>query len=283
MRDAGRSQYGDRSRPILRRSADGRLKSAHEELEVADIWAEQKRIQLAEAITRDRAKAAKRQHRRRRALLSHASKQSSAVKDIEVHISFPNLLEFVRRTKQRMSKAASSHLSIRQWSSGAIILFLFIFVVATQSIYKNDNGQPLGAKQAQASKAKAAVVSGGTQPSYPTVLPTGKTIAQLGGWGRVSPLDKNPVFAYSDTLSKTHIVVSEQPMPVNYQGELSQIAKQFNATQKLTMADGSVAFMATAAGGSQSIVTSKNDLLLLLRSSGSIANQVWVDYIGTLQ
>lgn len=281
MRDIGRNHYGDRPRPILRRSADGRLKSAHEELEVADIWAEQKRIQLAEAITRDRAKAAKKHHSRRDASLSHTKQSSNVVKEIEVHISFPSTLEFVRRMRQRMPSLAVPHLSIRQWIWGAIILFLCIFVVTTQSIYKHNNGQSSsGAIQAQASKATAP---GGTQPSYPTVLPTGKTIQQLGGWGRVSPPDKNPVFAYSDTLSKTHIVVSEQPMPTNYQSDLSQIAKQFNATQKLTMADGSIAFIATGASGSQSIVTSKNDLLLLLRSSGNIANQIWVDYISTLQ
>ncbi len=282
MREIER-RYSGRPKVQLRRAADGRLKSAGEEIEVADIWAEQKRIHLAEAIAREKAKIAKRQRRKqlglfKKAKSGHVTGARSGSKEIEVKLTLPKL-NVARLARSIRKRVVIPRLSIKHRLYVAGGLILVVFIIATQGIYN---------KVPHAEKIKHSTITtspttpvGGTRPGYTTVLPIGKTIEQLGGWGRVSPPEKNPVFAYSDSVSSTHIVVSEQPLPENSQ--VSQIAKQFNASEKLVMIDGSIAYLATTSAGAQSLVISKSDLLILIRSSGKITNQVWVDYIGALQ
>jgi hypothetical protein len=164
---------------------------------------------------------------------------------------------------------------------------LIVFVVSTQGIYHH-KAQSKGRKITGSTGVSGATAPvGGSQPQFATVLPAGKTIEQLGGWGRVSPPDKNPVFAYSDMLSSVHIVVSEQPLPDTFSGDtrsqLSHIGKQFNATRELTMDDGTIAYIGASASGAQSVVASKNELLILVRSASKIDDQSWTDYLQTLQ
>ena len=48
--ERGRRFISDERRGMLRRAADGRLRSAGEERDIADIWAEQERLRLKQAI-----------------------------------------------------------------------------------------------------------------------------------------------------------------------------------------------------------------------------------------
>lgn len=121
---------------------------------------------------------------------------------------------------------------------------------------------------------------------YQTILPEGKSISQLGGWKRVSPADKISVFAYVDSLAGVVISISEQPLPDTAKGTandlVADIAKKFNATTKLD-ASGTVAYLGTSAKGPQSIIFSRNGLLILIKSQKQIDSEVWVGYIKSLQ
>jgi hypothetical protein len=61
-------------------------------------------------------------------------------------------------------------------------------------------------KHAQPSQLVTPKTTGATPtltkgtPEYTTVLPANKNIGELGGWTRVSPPDRNPVFAYIDKI-----------------------------------------------------------------------------------
>ena len=117
-------------------------------------------------------------------------------------------------------------------------------------------------------------------PDFSTVLPDGKTIDKLGGWGRVSPPGSAAAYGYSDILGSVHIVVSEQQIPDNF--NLANVAKQFGASQLVTASDGTAVYC----GGSSTIseaITAKKGLLILLRSSGAVTNQQWLSYIASLQ
>ncbi len=123
------------------------------------------------------------------------------------------------------------------------------------------------------------------QPSYQTVLPTGKTIQQLGGWQRVSPEDKDPVFAYADTIGTVPISISQQPLPSSFNGDseakLADLAKKFSATKKLSTVNGA-AYLGTSAKGPQSVLLAKNNTLILIKSQSAIDTQAWVAYIDSL-
>src|SRR5437868_13763575 len=80
--ERGRRFISDERRGMLRRAADGRLRSAGEERDIADIWAEQERLRLKQAIEEDRRReerrALKRQRREQRKQLGWRAARQAA-------------------------------------------------------------------------------------------------------------------------------------------------------------------------------------------------------------
>ncbi len=124
-----------------------------------------------------------------------------------------------------------------------------------------------------------------TNPGYQTVLPNDKTITQLGGWQRISPPNSDPVFAYSDKIDGITISVSEQPLPISFEGDVdaqvAELAKKFNATNKVTAGDATV-YLGTSAKGPQSAIFIKINLLVLIKSQNKINDDAWVKYVKSL-
>ena len=120
---------------------------------------------------------------------------------------------------------------------------------------------------------------------YATILPEGSSISQLGGWKRVSPPNEDPVFAYTDTVSKVSVSVSQQPLPASFKGDVSnkvaELAKKFNATSTID-ADGTKVYIGTSAKGPQSLIFTKNNLLILIKSQGKVEDKTWQSYINSL-
>src|SRR5581483_4904353 len=127
----------------------------------------------------------------------------------------------------------------------------------------------------------------GGNPTYTTVLPTGKTISQLGGWTRVSPTNKNPAYAYADKIGGVGIVVSEQPLPASMQSDpadqVGKIAQSFGINQKVSAGNTTIYVITTSASGPQSVITSTHHVLLLMRSAAPVANLQWIAYVDSLQ
>lgn len=122
-------------------------------------------------------------------------------------------------------------------------------------------------------------------PAYRTVLPTGKSINDLGGWRRVSPDKNDPVYAYLDTIDGVQISVSQQPLPAsfadNLNSQVAELARKFNATTKLD--DGStIVYVGTSAKGPQSTIFAKKNLLILIKSQKKIENKSWEKYADSL-
>lgn len=121
----------------------------------------------------------------------------------------------------------------------------------------------------------------GNSPGYQTVIPKGKTISDLGGWKRISPPKASPVYAYSDTLDNVSISVSQQPLPPSFNGGVAELAKKFNATDKVD-ANGTDVYIGTSAKGPQSTIFTKNGLLILIKSHKNIDDKAWAYYIESL-
>lgn len=119
---------------------------------------------------------------------------------------------------------------------------------------------------------------------FQTVLPAGKTIKELGGWERISPLNTASVFAYADTIDDISISVSQQPLPFSgdIDGQVGQLAAAYSATNTLD-ASGTKVYIGTSAKGPQSTIFSKNGLLILIKSQANINNESWTRYISSLQ
>lgn len=170
-----------------------------------------------------------------------------------------------------------------------LILIITICAIVAISIssymYFTRHNAIIAPKIPVTSLKKAQVLKQGT-PGYTTLLPTNKSIDKLGGWTRVSPEGSDPVFAYTDKINNIPIIVSQQPLPSDFKTETSnkieQLAQNFNANQKITIGS-DIVYIGTSIDGPQSIILTKNNLLVLIKSDSKIANDQWANYINSLQ
>lgn len=123
------------------------------------------------------------------------------------------------------------------------------------------------------------------EPDGNYVLPSTKTIEDLGGWRRVSPPKSAPVFAYSDKIGSVGINVSQQELPEAFKDntakKIEELAKGYNATNVIEAGD-TIAYIGTNAKGPQSVIFTKNNLLIMIVSEKQIDDKAWSQYIKSL-
>jgi hypothetical protein len=267
------------------RAASGRLRRADEGIELDDIWAEQKRLKLKEAIIADKKKAAKRQRRKSFFGVFAAPKASTQEhpRTVEIKISLPALHAANLRAWLVKHKLLHRPTKRRLIPAGIALVVLLFFVAGFNS-YGN-----APAEEGREGKLSPSVLGADEEPEVPayrTVLPEGKSITDLGGWARVSPPGAEPVFAFVDTVDGIQINVSQQPLPDNFKDntaeEIKKLAAQFSATEAVTVG-GITAYVGTSVNGPQSVIMTKEGLLVLMKSSSALAPQQWEGYINTLR
>lgn len=122
-------------------------------------------------------------------------------------------------------------------------------------------------------------------PTFDIVLPQRRTVEDLGGWKRVSPAESDPVFAYSDTIDDVTISVSQQPIPASFAGNIAgnikQLAESYSATTVID-AGGTQVYIGRSARGPQSVIFTKNNVLVLIKSQKTISQTEWIAYINNL-
>jgi hypothetical protein len=131
-----------------------------------------------------------------------------------------------------------------------------------------------------ASRAEPTDNSITTEVGYTTILPAGSSIEQLGGWKRVSPPEAEPVYAYNDTIDGTAVNVSQQPAPATL--VITELAKQYNATTEVD-ANGTPIYIGTSSRGPQSVLFTKQGLLVLIKSQANINDASWASYVSSLR
>lgn len=123
-------------------------------------------------------------------------------------------------------------------------------------------------------------------PGYATILPEGTSIIQLGGWVRVSPKGGDTAYAYADSIENVPISVSEQPLPESFKSntssKIAELAKSYNATPISSIGD-TIIYIGTSAKGPQSVIFTKSNLLILIKSEKKIENAAWSTYAASLQ
>lgn len=201
-------------------------------------------------------------------------------KTTEIRITIPQPLTpaVVHRVKHRY-QALSPRKKQATKITGTIF---FVAVIATLSVFILGS---LYQKSTLTSENDFSSSSKQKTPDYATILPEGKTIEQLGGWTRVSPPDRNPVFAYIDTINGKTINISQQPLPTEFKedtnSQIEQLASGYKATEKVTVGEVTV-FIGTSAKGPQSVIFTKNNLLILIKSSVPLTEDEWAGYVKSL-
>lgn len=182
--------------------------------------------------------------------------------------------------------------SVKTYPKAYRLLF-FSLIAALIGIATPFQLYPNGQSNAKAQPGDAPVVENqpvtgplqkGT-PEYDTVLPKGKTIKDYGGWTRVSPPNRDPVFAYADKIGAIPINVSQQPLPKDFADQPDQQVQQFAAgyaANKKLNVNGATAYIGTSAKGPQSVIIVKGELLILIKASAAIPDTEWQKYIQSL-
>lgn len=124
-----------------------------------------------------------------------------------------------------------------------------------------------------------------TQPNFNPVLPQGKTIANLGGWQKLTTPNNDVFYVYVDTINGVTVNVSQQLLPGKFKGDVSnkmlEMARAYNANVKLDAGETKV-YVGTSAKGPQSVLFTKNDVLVLIKSWSTIPDADWVAYVNSL-
>lgn len=125
-----------------------------------------------------------------------------------------------------------------------------------------------------------------TSPEHTAFLPKGRSIEDLGGWRRVSPPHKEPVFAFTDTVDGVAISVSQQAIPQEFvdspEKSVEKLAKAENATNIFKI-DRLTVYMGESVRGPQTLVFTKDNTLIFIKSQSKIAEDHWVNYIKNLK
>lgn len=134
-------------------------------------------------------------------------------------------------------------------------------------------------------KTKSTKLSKGT-PNYKTYLPKGKSAKDYGGWTRVSPSKADPVYAYSDVIGTTPVIVSQQDLPSAFVGnveeKVEELAQDYSAGEKITAKEVTV-YVGKSADGPESIIFVKGSTLILIKTDGKLSNDDLLAYVESLE
>jgi hypothetical protein len=168
-----------------------------------------------------------------------------------------------------------------------IAFALFIIVIAASGVYYfASNNTTVG--QADKHQDDSYTVNDLKKgaPDYSTVAPAEKDIDSLGGWTLISPPNSDPVYAYADKIGNVSISVSQQPLPDDIKEDvdkgIAQLARGFNANEKITIGE-TIVYIGTSGDGPQSIIFTKNNLLILIKSTDKINSDLWANYINSMR
>jgi hypothetical protein len=188
----------------------------------------------------------------------------------------PKDLRALRRHRRRLIR--------RLTGLGIIIVILLIWLWPHyRFIFTGTSKRPSVVSEGQQNSGQ---LPKGT-PDFPTVTPGGESAETFGGWTRVSPENAEPVYAFADKIQGVSIIVSEQSLPdafaTDTSTKLADFAKSYSANRVIQTGNKTTVYIGTSAKGPQSLILSKNNLLILIKSNTALNDEQWSAYIDKLK
>lgn len=181
-----------------------------------------------------------------------------------------------KQSAGRLYRRADALRKVRHVKKSVILGALILLIIA---IFLIANWPQVAEKQ----PSRASETS---TPRYQTVLPSGKTIKDLGGWKKLTPPnDGTPFYSYTDLVNGVAVNVSQQQLPPSFQSntneKVAELAKAYNATSRLQVG-GLTVYIGLSAKGPQSVIFAKDNLLVFIKSEKKISDDAWKSYITSL-
>ncbi len=312
----------ERAKLKLHRGIDGRIKhsSKNEEADIGDVWAQQERIRLAEALQEDQKRRERERLKKERGLVgvakndigslktkvasglfgeqatnkpsaSHRLKRASAAKTAEIHA----LLTEVKKPKKEKSGKFKQGLRKARaflWPVVGIVVILalvyLIFHLTYDHFHHSDtNYAAHGTDHSKINVQNKPNTPNDNTPKFAYLLPKGKTIGDFGGWHGSNIPTVGTMYNYSDTLGGNTVVVAQQGLQSqglsNPQAIALQVAKHFSANRTVTALDLTPIYLSAANKSFQSAVFVKDNVLVLMGAQGQVPDATWLSYINSLQ
>jgi hypothetical protein len=160
-------------------------------------------------------------------------------------------------------------------SIAVILAIIFVSSVVLIIVSSNHNTHTEKSSHAAAQAKK---------PSFSPLVPSGESqLSDLSGGAYDSAHNS---YTYDDLYLGVPIRVSEQPIPTdksNSSSTVARVAASLHATSTINTDSGLAYLTANGTYGKQTIVFSKNNLLIFIQSSDIVEPAAWSTYIDSLQ
>jgi hypothetical protein len=200
-----------------------------------------------------------------------AAHHEEGVKKIQVQITVPKF----KRPKlpaKLTAKLASKRFRI---GASAVVLVVVVAGVASQTILSSgtkDDG------------SKGVLSTQDQKPDFTTLLPDGKESNTVSG--DVAYDAQRKVTSYTDTIMGQNVTVSQQPLPEDFKDnpdeKVKKLAEGFSATDVISTSTPK-AYLGTSIKGPQTVIFTKNGLLIFILSNSKIDKHDWAEYITKLK
>lgn len=183
----------------------------------------------------------------------------------------PDLVKLAKKVRQKLPD-----INLTKFQQRALIAVMAVGVISAVAVpiyvKKQDNGTTgvLG----QASET----------PSFKAVLPDGKESETTSD--KVAYDAQRKVASYTDMVGGIKVTVSQQALPETFKDspeeKVKKLAESFAANEVISTSS-PTAYLGTSVKGPQTVIFTKNGLLIFIQSAQKIDKPDWAEYITKLQ
>ncbi len=198
--------------------------------------------------------------------------QPTDAHSVSIHISVPKFKKL--RFKQLRAKLPKS-LTYKKLGVGSAALIGLLVIGGVALNVRSNKGQGTN-------EAKGVLSASDQKASFDTLEPDEKTKNTTDQ--RYDSQKK--VVSYTDSIGGVTITISQQQLPGGFQedtdNKVKKLAEDFSANKVLSTAN-PTAYLGTSAKGPQTVIFSKNGLLIFIQSTKEIDDHDWASYITGLK
>lgn len=191
---------------------------------------------------------------------------------VSINITIP---KFKTPSIKKMAAKLPKNLNYKQLGIGAGSLILAVSI-GFGAYHLRGSNKP-------GTKGDKGVLSAHDQkPTFGTLTPSSD--GTVAADKKYDPQKK--VVSYTDAIGGVTITVSQQQLPGGFQDnpqeKVKKLAEDFSATEVLSTAN-PTAYLGTSAKGPQTVIFTKNGLLVFIQSANKIDTHDWAEYITNLK
>ncbi len=241
-----------------------------EDDDIFGVWQKQQEIKQDRKAREAAAKLAKKAEKLAAKERKKARKASGEPQEIAISLSLPKAPKLPKRLPGYKSEYK------KQYIVGVSLLAIPLLVLSIGLFAHNSATKDSKKTDVLGQKTVAA------KPDFSTIKPT--TTENQATALKYDASKK--VATFNDVLASVPITVSQQPLPSDFKsdptGKVENLAKQFNANDKISVSD-ATAFSGISIKGPQTVIFTKNDLLVFIFADKKIDTLTWSKYIESMR